>query len=105
MALTVDFEKFGTTFTDAYVKIQRLEYLNTVKTIHTMSEDPDGAPEIQDVKELRVSFMVCIFPSLESSESLHTSHYSTSIETGDDVIGACYEYLKTLDAFADAVDA
>lgn len=105
MALTVDYQKFGTTFSGAYVKVVNAEYANTLEQEWQLSEDPVVAPTTIEVKKLKVSFTAKIFVSDSPEDILHQETYYFAAESGDDIIGACYEYLKSLDAFANAVDA
>jgi hypothetical protein len=105
MALTVDYQKFGTTFSGAYVKVMNAEYANSVETTWEMSEDPTVPPTMLEIKRLKVSFTAKVFVSDSSEDVLHQETYYFVAEDGDDIVGACYDHLKSLDAFASAVDA
>ena len=102
MALTVDFQKYGVTFEDAYVKIMSIQYNNTVATSFTTPENPEDAPVNVTEKVFRIMFIANIY---SSDEVIHSETYYLDTDIADDIVGACYEHLKTLDAFANAVDA
>jgi hypothetical protein len=105
MALTVDFQKFGTTFSDAYVKVSNAEYINAIDMVWNMSEDPETPPTQTPEKKLKISFTAKVYPSATSEDVISQEQYHFVSPTADDVIGACYDHLRSLEAFANAVDA
>lgn len=105
MAITVDFQKFGTTFSGAYVKVANAEYINSIEMVWNMSEDTEVPPTQTPEKRLKISFTAKVYPSATSEEVIHQEQYYFVAASADDVVGACYDHLKSLDAFANAVDA
>jgi hypothetical protein len=105
MALTVDYQKFGTTFSEAYVKVVNAEYINGIEMVWNMSEDTEVPPIQTPEKRLKVSYTIKVYPSATIEDVLHTEQFYFVSESGDDLVGACYAHLKSLEAFADAVDA
>lgn len=105
MAITVDFQKFGTTFSDAYVKVTNAEYINAIDMVWNMSEDPDVPPTQTAEKKLKISYTAKVYPSATSEDVISQEQYHFVAPAGDDILGSCYDHLKSLDAFANAVDA
>lgn len=105
MAIKSNFQKFGVTFEDAYTKVQSLEYTNALDPEWEMSDDPAVAPVRIMVKRLKVSFMAKTMVNAESQDMLESKQYYFITEDASNIIGECYEHLKGLEEFADAVDA
>lgn len=119
MAIKNNFNKFGTTFTDAYHRIDSLSYhvseLNTNVEVAAATVDEEGVPvpaqyEIQWVKSARAHGNVLSYSSQEAREAHAESFARTSFDFAVDLssdknwMEQAYDYLKTLDAFAGATD-
>jgi hypothetical protein len=105
MALISNFEKFGVTFENAYTKILNVEYSNSFVEEWVMSEDPNVPPQKVMNKALKIKFDAVTYPSVTSTDTLHSETYHEVFPTGDSLIESCYDYLKTLPKFDGAVDA
>jgi hypothetical protein len=105
MAITSNFQKFGVTFEEAYTKVASIEYANSHIEHWELSEDTQTPPVKVAVKALKVKFNAQTFVSSESQDKLAEKEYFFVTEDGSNLIGECYEHLKGLEEFADAVDA
>ena len=105
MAITSDFEAFGVTFQNAYTKIQNVEYSNGTKEEWILSEDPEVAPTKEVSKILRVKYTYITLANATSDQPISTKEEHVVFETGENLVEQCYTHLKTLEAFANAVDA
>ena len=119
MALTKSFEKFGSTFADAYHNISDLrynvhEYERT--TLVEQEPDEDGNPVMPVAtttwqKDLIANFTLKTYVDAAArtghKEAISQSEYmfTPDWESSDNVLAQAYTYLKTLDAFDGAVDA
>ena len=119
MALTQSFEKFGSTFADAYHNISDLRYhvSEYEQTNMTLPEpDEDGNPGVPVYETVWVTnrtahFTVKTYVDADArtghKEAISQSEYSFTPdwESTDNVLAQSYAYLKTLEAFDGAVDA
>ena len=119
MALTQSFEKYGATFESAYHRITNLHY-----NVHEYQEmvyvdaepDEDGNPtppimETQWVTKRQARFTLATYVDAEAREAhkepVAQAEYSFTPdwESADNILAQAYEYVKTLDDYAEAVDA
>ena len=119
MALTKSFEKFGSTFADAYHNIADLRYhVSEYEQTNLVEQEPDedGNPvmpvsETVWVTNRTAHFTVKTYVDAAArtghKEAISQSEYSFSPDwdADDNVLAQSYTYLKTLDAFDGAVDA
>lgn len=122
MALICNYSKFGTTFSDAYVRIENLRY---VAKPHTKLEYPNkttdantgavvdrGEPVQVVVTDKRLNLIVSIYTSEQARENnetpidMKTDYICDANNIGsEDILTFSYEYLKTLPEFNGAQDA
>lgn len=119
MALTKSFEKFGSTFADAYHNISDLRYqVSEYERTSLVEQEPDedGNPVMpvattEWATERTAHFTVRTYVDAAAraghKQSISQSEYSFTPdwESADNVLAQAYAYLKTLDAFDGAVDA
>ena len=124
MAIKATIDKFGMTFTDAYHKINRLNYesFDSKKFNHVIPDlviDEDGntmppvpvAPEEVWTKEVRCSFEVMTYASEDTREAHAEPIYrinlnfspATDAEAADIIVQA-YGHLKAQVGYEDAID-
>ena len=119
MALEKSFEKFGSTFADAYHNISDLrynvhEYQQT--TLVEQEPDEDGNPvapvatttwETQRTANFTVKTYVDEAARTAHEECISHAEYSFTPDwtSSDNVLAQAYAYLKTLNAFDGATDA
>lgn len=104
MALTVNYPKYGTTFTGAYIRISNLNYSNG-KTQVWQTNEETGEEELVETKVLHADYVYQVFADADSSEVIHSEMCHITLATADDVLGDCYTDLKTREGFESAVDA
>ena len=119
MAIKNNFEKFGTTFTDAYHRISSLSYnvsdLQENVMITEPTVDEDGVPvpaqyEMQWKKKATANGEVTSYASQVAreahSEAFARTYFSFTVdlEGSDNWMEQAYTHIKTLDAFAGSVD-
>ena len=120
MALITDINKFGVTFSNAYVKISACNYVNAFKKVVTQNEldmtDPENPipvpPTVTCEKTKKIEFSTMTYLSQnsfeEQAESIDTKTYGFYVpaeETSVDILDLCYTHLKTLSEFNNAIDA
>ena len=121
MALLCDYQKYGTTFQNAYVRIERFNYVakpEKVSNIMTPYRSEEGAmvhsnettETVQTVK--RCNLIVAIYHSEAAREDAQApiemkTEYIFDVAPAStlDLFDQGYAYLKTLPEFAGAVDA
>lgn len=121
MALLCDYQKFGTTFNSAYVRIERLHYVAKPEKVTSQPEayrDENGdmvySNETTEVVNTakKCNIVVAVYHS-EASRSAAESpldmktEYIFDVTEGStlDLFDQGYAYLKTLPEFTGAVDA
>lgn len=119
MAIQNNFEKFGTTFENAYHRISGLNYyvsdLRENVLIATASVDESGSAiseqyEMQWVKRATANGEVLTYASAAArnahSESLARTNFNfvVDLESADNWMEQAYSHIKTLDAFTGSVD-
>lgn len=118
MALQKTFEKFGSTFTDAYHNISDLRYnVREYETTNMIEAEPDadGNPvpptyETVWVTERTASFTVKTYVDAAArtshAQALSHSEYTFSPDWSatDNVLAQAYAHLKTLPEFDGAAD-
>lgn len=119
MAITNDFSKFGTSFTGAYHRINRLGYevteMNENVMIAEASVDEEGTPvppvyEMQWVKRAYAHGDVATYANAAARAAheevlARTSfNFQIDLESADNWMEQAYAYIKTMDVFADATD-
>lgn len=119
MALEKSFEKFGSTFADAYHNISDLRYNvheYEVTSLVEQEPDEDGNPVMPVAttvwqKDTIANFTVKTYVDEAArtghSQELTQTEYSFTPDwtSSDNVLAQAYAYLKTLDAFDGATDA
>lgn len=107
MALIGTFTKFGVDFEGAYTRVQNIEYINGKEGTWVMSEDPEVPPTQEFNKSLKISFIANTYssPSAADEELLNTKQHYFTVEDASDIIGSCYDYLKSLPEFEDSIDS
>ena len=121
MALLCNYQKFGTTFNSAYVRIERLQYVAKPKKITSKSgayRGEDGNMVFpEDYSEVVRTAKKCnIIVAIYHSEASRTAadapieikhEYVFDVTDGStlDLFDQGYAYLKTLPEFTGAVDA
>lgn len=119
MALTKSFEKFGSTFADAYHNISELRYyVSEYKQTNFIEQEPDEdgnpvAPVLETVwvTNRTASFNVRTYVDADArsahEEAISYTEYTFTPDwdAEGNVLSQAYTYLKTLDAFDGAVDA
>lgn len=107
MALISTFTKFGTAFSNAYTRIQSVEYANSKDESWELSEDPTVPPTRVFNKMLKVAFVANTYSSSAATdeELLNSKQHLITLTDASDVIGSCYAHLKTLSEFTGAQDA
>ena len=119
MALTKSFEKFGSTFADAYHNISDLRYhVSEYEQTSLVEQEPDedGNPVMpvattEWVTTRTANFTLRTYVDAAArtghKEAISQSEYSFTPDWDADgnVLAQSYTYLKTLDAFDGAVDA
>jgi hypothetical protein len=123
MAFLCNYQKFGSTFNDAYVRIERMNYVAKPEKVTTRPEPALGEDGVlvepgpneivetfQTVK--RCNLIVAIYHSEASREAaqapIEIKHeYIFDVADGAtlDLFDQGYSYLKTLPEFTGAVDA
>lgn len=119
MALQCNYSKFGTTFENAYVRIENLRY---VAKPHTKLLYPNsttqstnilqrGEPVSINETKKRCNLIVSVYTSSQARDNNETpidvlTNYIYNMEESDsgDLMLLCYNYLKTLPEFTGAVD-
>ena len=119
MALEKSFDKFGSTFADAYHNISDLRY-DVVERQQTTYPDPtvdeDGNPvpaePVTEWVTTRTAYFTVATYINEASRTGHNDaiakkEYSFTPDwtSSDNVLAQAYAHLKTLDAFDEATDA
>ena len=119
MAIKNNFEKFGTTFTDAYHRISSLSYnvsdMEESVKVAEGTTDENGVPvppqfEMQWKKRATASGEVTSYASQAAreahSEAFARTYFSFTVdlEGTDNWMEQAYAYVKTLDAFTGSVD-
>ena len=119
MAITNNFDKFGTTFTAAYHRITRLSYEvyerqeNVLVTEASMDEEGNPVPPVYEMQWKKVANAygeVSTYASAAAREAHEEVLARTSFNFEVDLAGSdnwmeqAYAHIKTLDAFADATD-
>lgn len=104
MAIKNKYQKFGISFSDAYTKISTIEYSNGTQEEYVLYEDIDAAPEKVYKKVLRVQFQHQTFPFDGSTDMIDNKTHYIILNSADDIFEECYNYLKSLPEFSDAVD-
>lgn len=123
MALLCNYQKYGATFTNAYVRIERLQYAAkpekaTAKVQPTLGEDgvmttPGPNEVIETISTVkRCNLIVAIYNSEEARSAAEApldmkTEYIFDVTEGStlDLFDQGYAYLKTLPEFAGAVNA
>ena len=119
MALEKSFEKFGSTFADAYHNISDLRYhVSEYEVTQLVEQEPDedGNPVMPVAtttwqKDMIAHFTVKTYVDEAArtghSQALTQSEYSFTPDwtSSDNVLAQAYTYLKTLDAFDAATHA
>lgn len=122
MALICNYSKYGTTFNDAYVRIEnlryvakphsKLEYPNKVIDPNTGYVTDRGEPVQVVVTDKKLNLIVSIYTSEQARENnetpieIKTDYICDANEIGaQDILSFSYEYLKALPEFTGAVDA
>jgi len=120
MALINDINKFGVTFSDAYTRVGFCNYVNALKKVITHNEldmtDPENPvavpPTVTWEKARKVEFSTETYTSETSFEeqadkidSKTYGFYVSAEQTSLDVLDLCYNHLKNLPEFEDAIDA
>lgn len=123
MALLCDYQKYGATFNDAYVRIERLQYVAkpekaTARVQPTLGEDGNmitpgpNETEVTISTVKRCNLVVAIYHSEASRTDAEApidmkTEYIFDITDGStlDLFDQGYAYLKTLPEFTGAVDA
>lgn len=119
MALTKSFEKYGATFANAYHRVSELRYHVSEYITYNMvqqapDENGDPVPPITEevwATDRQVFFTLLTYVDQDArdnhSEAVARAEYSFTPDwdATDNVLAQAYAYLKTLDIFADAVDA
>jgi hypothetical protein len=119
MALEKSFEKFGSTFADAYHNISDLRYRVSEYEVTQLVEqepDEDGNPvmpvattvwETNRTAHFTVKTYVDSAARTGHKEAISQSEHSFTPdwEATENVLAQAYTYLKTLDAFDGATDA
>ena len=119
MALTQSFEKYGTTFANAYHRVSELRYhVNEYITYNMVQQEPDEdgnpVPPVSEqswATERKAYFTLMTYVDQAArdghSEAVARAEYSFTPDwdSTDNVLTQAYAYLKTLDIFADAVNA
>jgi len=119
MALEKSFEKFGSTFADAYHNISDLRYHvheHEVTSFEQQEPDADGNPVPPVVttawqKDMIANFTVKTYVDEAArtghAQALTQAEYSFTPDwtSSDNVLAQAYTYLKTLDSFDGATDA
>lgn len=123
MALLCDYQKYGATFNDAYIRIERLQYVAkpqkvSVRVQPTLEEDgtvttPEPNQTEVTIETLkRCNLVVAVYHSEASRTAAEApielnSEYIFEVAEGStlDLFDQGYNYLKTLPEFTGAVDA
>lgn len=119
MALEKSFDKFGSTFADAYHNISDLrynvhEYQQTTLVEQEPDEDGNPVPPVETTTwetQRTVVFTVASYINEASrtghNDAIAKKEYSFTPDwtSSDNVLAQAYAHLKTLDAFDGAADA
>lgn len=119
MALTKSFEKYGTTFESAYHRITNLNYnVHEYKEMVYVDQEPDedGNPLPANMEEQWVTMRQARFTLVTYVDSAARENHKEPVaqaeysftpdwESEDNILAQAYSYIKTLDAYAEAVDA
>jgi len=119
MALEKSFEKFGTTFSEAYHRITNLNYSSYDRKELVYSQqavDENGEPIPTQTSEAwvvdrMVNFTVAVYISAEARDAHSEPVYSRTYNfvpdwsSSDNVLAQSYSYLKSLEEYGEAVDA
>lgn len=122
MALICNYSKFGTTFNNAYARIENIKYVAKPHSkvtypnqalsagASTNLERGESVVVVETVK--RCNIVVAVYTSEAARENNETpldmkTDYIYTIPEGatGDLLDMCYEYLKTLPEFSGAQDA
>ena len=123
MAFLCNYQKYGSTFSDAYVRIERINYVAKPERLTARPEPTLGEngllvePGPNDIIETfqtvkRCNLIVAIYHSEAARESAqppiemkHEYIFDVAPASTLDLFDQGYAYLKTLPEFAGAVDA
>lgn len=122
MALIFTYSKFGTTFNNAYARIENIKYVakphsrvtypNQVLSESLSTEIQRGEPVIVIETKKRCNIVVSIYTSEAARQSNETPLdqktdyiYELPENASGDLLDLCYDYLKTLPEFSGALDA
>lgn len=119
MALEKSFEKFGSTFADAYHNISDLRYhVSEYEVTSLVEQEPDeeGNPvppvattvwQKDTIANFTVKTYVDEAARTSHAQALTQAEYSFTPDwtSSDNVLAQAYAYLKTLEAFDGATDA
>lgn len=119
MALTQSFEKYGTTFESAYHRITNLNYsVHEHKEMVYVDQEPDEDGNLlpANMEEQWVTMRQARFTLVTYVDSAARENHKEPVaqaeysftpdwESEDNILAQAYSYIKTLDTYAEAVDA
>lgn len=120
MAIQCNYQKFGLTFNQAYVRVEHLKYANTPNRKVTYPdyevEEPSGnirrgQPVVVLENKKICNIIVQIYASeearLANEKPIDSKDYYIEMEPSSgsmDILQYSYEHIKTLDEFSNSID-
>ena len=109
MAIKSNFVKYGLTIEDAYTRVEKCSYVSRPVKM-TKYEIEDGTETIQYITTFKCEFIAMTYASeaarLVCEEPIHTTSGVIDLEDGEfNIVNQVYTHIKSLPAFAGAIDA
>lgn len=109
MAIKSNFVKYGLTIEDAYTRVEKCSYVS--RPIKVTNYDMENGTESVEFKTTyKCEFVATTYASeaarQQAQEPVHVTSDVIDLVAGEfDIINQVYAHIKSLPAFADAIDA